>query len=212
MSDETKNPGHLKEVIRDFRREQVVGVARRLVAERGTTDVSMDEIATAAGLSRSTVYVYFANREELLRACVAGLREELVRAVTATRDRDAEPIGRLESLIEELLARVDDDRAFFRLALVIEGTLGRGAEGVGDELALLSLDIAELIREIYEDGVASGVFCAGDPVRATSLIGQQIFGAMAVRAADPLPEPRDAAAVETCAFLLRGIGTGERAR
>ena len=78
--------------------------------------------------------MYFANREELLRACVAGLREELVRAVTATRDRDAEPVGRLESLIEELLARVDDDRAFFRLALVIEGTLGRGAEGVGDEL------------------------------------------------------------------------------
>ena len=97
-------------------------------------------------MARSTVYVYFANRDELLRACVAGLHEELVRAVTATRDRDAEPVGRLESLIEELLARVDDDRAFFRLALVIEGTLGRGAEGVGDELALLSLDIAELIR------------------------------------------------------------------
>lgn len=211
MSDLTKTPGHLKEVIRDFRREQVVGVARRLVSERGTTDVSMDEIATAAGLSRSTVYVYFANREELLRACVAGLREELVRAVTATRDRDAEPIGRLESLVQELLARVDDDRAFFRLALVIEGTLGRGAEGVGDELALLSLDIAELIREIYEDGVASGVFTAGDPVRATSLIGQQLFGAMAVRAADPLPEPRDAVAAETCAFLLCGIGTADRA-
>jgi AcrR family transcriptional regulator len=212
MSDVTKSPGPLKEVIRDFRREQVVGVARRLVAERGTTDVSMDEIATAAGLSRSTVYVYFANREELLRACVAGLREELVRAVTATRDRNAEPIRRLESLVEELLARVDDDRAFFRLALVIEGTLGRGAEGVGDELALLSLDIAELIREIYEDGAASGVFCDADPDRMTSLIGQQIFGAMAVRAGDPLPEPRHAVAAETCAFLLRGIGTAQRSR
>ncbi len=212
MSDVTKSPGHLKEVIRDFRREQVVGVARRLVAERGTTDVSMDDIATAAGLSRSTVYVYFANREELLRACVAGLREELVRAVTATWDKDAEPLRRLESLVEELLARVDDDRAFFRLALVIEGTLGRGAEGVGDELALLSLDIAELIREIYEDGVASGVFREGDPVATTSLIGQQIFGAMAVRAADPLPEPRRAVAVETCEFLLRGIGTAESPR
>jgi AcrR family transcriptional regulator len=208
MSDVTKNPGHLKEVIRDFRREQVVRVARRLVADRGTTDVSMDEIASAAGLSRSTVYVYFANREELLRACVAGLREELVRAVTASWDKDAAPIRRLESLVEELLARVDDDRAFFRLALVIEGTLGRGVEGVGDELALLSLEIAALIQEIYEDGVGSGAFFDTDPVRATSLIGQQIFGAMAVRAAEPLPEPRAAVAAETCAFLLRGIGTG----
>ncbi len=211
MSEVAKSPEHLKEVIRDFRREQVVAVARRLVAERGTTEVSMDEIATAAGLSRSTVYVYFANREALLRACLAGLREELIAAVATSWDKDAAPVRRLERLIEELLARVDDDRAFFRLALVIEGTLGRGAEEVGDELALLSLDIAELIREIYEDGVASGVFREGDPVRATSLIGQQIFGTMAVRAADPLPEPREAVAAETCAFVLRGIGTAERA-
>jgi AcrR family transcriptional regulator len=210
MSEVAKSPAHLKEVIRDFRREQVVAVARGLVAERGTTDVPMDEIAAAAGLSRSTVYVYFANREELLRACVAGLREELIRAVVDSWDKDAAPIRRLERLVEELLARVDDDRAFFRLALVIEGTLGRGAEGVGDELALLSLDIAELIREIYEDGVATGAFRDGDPVRMTSLIGQQIFGAMAVRAADPLPELREAVAAETCAFVVRGIGHAER--
>jgi AcrR family transcriptional regulator len=199
--------GGLKEVIRDFRRDQVITVARRLIAERGTTEVSMDEIATAAGLSRSTVYVYFANREALLRACLAGMRDELFRAVAASWDKDAAPARRLERLVEELLARIDDDPAFFRLALVIEGTLGRGAEAVGDELALISLEIAELIREVYEDGVASGVFRAMDPARATTLIGQQILGVMAVRTADPLPEPRAAVAAETCAFVVSGLGT-----
>ncbi len=131
--------------------------------------------------------------------------------MAASWDADAEPAHRLARLVEELLARIDDDPAFFRLALVIEGTLGRGAEAVGDELALISLDIAALIRELYEEGAASGAFRAMDPERATTLIGQQILGAMAVRASEPLPEDRRLVAEETCAFVLGGLAADGRA-
>lgn len=200
-----KTSQDLKEVIRDFRRDQVIDVARRLFGERGSTDVSMDEIASEAGVARSTVYVYFANRDELLRACLKRMHTQLQEAVASTWEDDARPAHRLELLVQEMLARIDDNPAFFRLALVTQGTPAQGAEAVGAELALISLDIARLIRDVYEDGVAAGDFRPMDPDLATALIGQQLFGAIAVRAAEPFPEPREQVSAAVVEFILHGL-------
>ncbi|MGB7051896.1 MAG: TetR/AcrR family transcriptional regulator [Acidimicrobiales bacterium] len=197
----------LKEVIRDYRREQVVEVARRLFGERGTTDVSMDEIATEAGVARSTVYVYFANREELLRACLDGMHGQLLEAIAVIWEHDIDPVNRLERLVSELLARIDEHPAFFRLALLVQGTAGRGGEAIGSELATISLNIARIIRDLCMEGMEAGVFRSMDADRATTLIGQQIYGAMSVRAGEPVSEPREKVAAETTAFILHGLGT-----
>jgi AcrR family transcriptional regulator len=200
-----KGTDDLKEVIRDFRRDQVVSVARRLFGERGTTDVSMDEIAAKAGVARSTVYVYFANRDELLRACLKGMHDQLIDDIAESWEEDADVSRRLRRLIEGMLERIDDDPAFFRLALVTQGSMTLGGEAVGTELALIGLNIARLLRDLYVDGQASGIFRDMDPDRATSLIGQQIYGAMSVRAGEPLPDPPAVVATETCDFILRGL-------
>jgi len=195
----------LKEVIRDFRRDQVVDVARRLFGERGTTDVSMDEIASEAGVARSTVYVYFANRGELLRACLQGLYAQLLAAIASTWEHEDEPASRLERLVLEMLAIVDDSPAFFRLALVAQGTAARDGEVVSSELALIGLDISRLLRDLVVDGMARGAFRPVDPDLAITLIGQQVYGAMAVRAGEPMPRPRDQAAADTVEFILHGL-------
>jgi AcrR family transcriptional regulator len=202
-----KSTDDLKEVIRDFRRDQVIDVARRLFGERGTTEVSMDEIAAEAGVARSTVYVYFANRDELLRACLKGMHNQLLDDIAESWEQDAEPAHRLERLINGMLQRIDADPAFFRLALMAQGSVSQGGEAVGTELALISLNIARLIADLYADGVAQGSFRDVDPDKATSLIGQQIYGAMSVRAGEPLPDPPSMVAAEVCAFILHGLST-----
>jgi AcrR family transcriptional regulator len=206
MMSGRRSADDLKEVIRDFRRDQVIEVARRLFGERGSTDVSMDDIAAEAGVARSTVYVYFANRDELLRACLKGMHEQLLEDIADSWEADGEPTHRLERLIEGMLERIDDDPAFFRLALVTQGTVVQGGEAVGNELALIGLNIARLMRDLYVEGVSAGTFRDGDPDEAVDLIGQQLYGAMAVRAGQPLPRPAAETAARTCAFILHGLG------
>jgi AcrR family transcriptional regulator len=202
-----KSPDDLKEVIRDFRRDQVIDVARRLFGERGTTEVSMDEIAAEAGVARSTVYVYFANRDELLRACLKRMHNQLLESIATDWEQDAGPAERLQALVEGMFERIDDSPAFFRLALVTQETVTQGGAALGSELALIGLDMARLIRDLYVEGMALGQFRPMDPDRATSLIGQQIYGAMSVRAGEPEPLPRAVVAAEVCDFMVRGLAS-----
>jgi TetR/AcrR family fatty acid metabolism transcriptional regulator len=203
-----RSPDELREVIRDFRRDQIIDVARRLFGERGTTEVPMDEIAAQAGVARSTVYVYFANRDELLRACLQRMYERLRDDLAEVRARGGGPVERLKAVVHGILERIDEDPAFMRLAVGIQVTGDRpGAEAVDAELALIGLDMAGLLEELVQEGIADGTFDVVDPLRSASLIGQQIFGAMAVRAGDPAPPRLDDATEEICAFVQHGLGS-----
>ena len=204
MAPGTRND--LKEVIRDFRRDQVIDVARRLFGERGTTEVSMDEIAAQAGVARSTIYVYFANRDELLRACLNRMHDQLLEAIAASWGSSTDPIDRLQVLLSGVFEQLDESPAFLRLALSTQESASQDGAAVGAELALIGLNVAGLLAEVFEDGVAAGTFRPMDSDLAITLIGQQIYGAMSVRAAEPLPRPRDEVAGEVCDFIVRGLG------
>src|SRR5580700_2149767 len=124
----------LKEVIRDFRRDQVIDVARRLFGERGTTEVSMEEIASEAGVARSTIYVYFANRDELLRACLKRMHDQLVKTISDPWDIDSAPIEGLRVLILGIFEQLDDNPAFLRLALATYEAVSTSGAAIGSEL------------------------------------------------------------------------------
>jgi AcrR family transcriptional regulator len=200
-------PDALKEVIRDFRREQIIETSRRIFGERGTTEVSMDEIATNTGVARSTLYVYFANRDELLKACVQSMYDELSEAFALVFEEDSTALERLGAVVRGILGRIDENPAFFRLAMATQSTGAAGSEAVGGALMLIGLDMIRLLEDIVVRGIGSKTFRADlDVDRAVNLIGQQIYGAISIRAGEPEPVPIDLAAGEICDFVSRGLG------
>ncbi|MDB5368343.1 MAG: regulatory protein TetR [Rhodospirillales bacterium] len=79
-------------------RDAIVRAAERLFLERGFGAVSMDDLASEAGVARRTLYNQFTSKEEILREMLRGLSEQL---------RDALPPGiETQGEVEEVLRRI----------------------------------------------------------------------------------------------------------
>jgi AcrR family transcriptional regulator len=64
-------------------RSRLVQAARKLFAARGYADVSVDEIATAAGLTKGAVYYQFTDKTDLFRAACDSVLDDIMAHVTA---------------------------------------------------------------------------------------------------------------------------------
>ena len=71
-------------------RKLIIDAAFDKFRRLGIRRVTLDEIARELGISKKTLYLHFASKEELVRACTVQLRERVLPAVqAATRNRGA---------------------------------------------------------------------------------------------------------------------------
>ncbi len=79
-------------------RTRVLRAARALVVKRGHADVSLREIAAAAGYSPAGLYAHFPGRKAILEGLADGVREQLGAALERAGRGVADPIERLMAL------------------------------------------------------------------------------------------------------------------
>lgn len=76
----------------DLRERQILDAAEELLTERGYADMTVGDIAEAAGLTRGALYFYFASKQDVLTALVArtvqALQEKSGTALTDTAPVD----------------------------------------------------------------------------------------------------------------------------
>jgi AcrR family transcriptional regulator len=71
--------------------QRLLREAEALLAQRPLSAIGIDEIANAAGISRSSFYFYFASREALLRTLGERAQEEVFASASGWLNRTDEP-------------------------------------------------------------------------------------------------------------------------
>ena len=76
----------------DERQEALLLTAERLLAERSLDDISIEDLATGAGISRPSFYFYFHSKDDVLLALLDRVIGEVQQRVAALpRDFDSDP-------------------------------------------------------------------------------------------------------------------------
>lgn len=94
---------------KDARRAEILDAGERVFSQKAFEDVSIDDIAAAAGISKNLLYHYFAGKRELYLAVIA---EGADRMMAATEpDPGLPPLERLHASIDAHLRHAEEHAA-----------------------------------------------------------------------------------------------------
>jgi AcrR family transcriptional regulator len=110
--------------VRQLLRDRLLDAGRAQLTDRPWAEVTMAQIAAAAGVSRQTLYNEFGSRDEFGQALVIREGSRFLDAVEqAIDEHSGDPRDALTAALERFLTLADDD-PFVRLMLADDGTGG----------------------------------------------------------------------------------------
>lgn len=148
------------------RREQLVGVARSVFAEKGYEATSVEEIADRAGVSKPVVYQHFGGKEGVYAVVVDREVRDLTASITGAFDA-VHPRRIAESAAEAFLAYIEQHEEGFRVLVRDAPTTMTGGS-----FASVIADVAERAEQQLIEGFGDRGFDADTaPMYALMLVG-----------------------------------------
>ena len=155
---------------KDARPQELLAAALDQFVERGYAGTRLEDVAKRAGVSKGTLYLYFANKEELFKAVV---RENIVHAIGEAEQEAAVFEGPSSELLRAILMKWWNQICATQLAGITKLMLAEGNNF--PELAqFYNEDVVArgngLIASVLVRGIARGEFRPVDPAVMTPVL------------------------------------------
>lgn len=189
------------------RRIALLRAAFREVGEKGFSEVTLDDIARRAGVSKGVTLYYFDSKEELFLELFRWLIDSIhARMRDAVRAAD-HPHEKVRALIAVIFPSPTRNRAFFRAFVDFCGLAAR-REAFREVNERFYAGCVEIDGGIVEAGMRRGIFPLRDPKEAASTMRAIFDGLMMQWLAEKDPEASFASYRERCERELLNYLTG----
>lgn len=153
----------------------ILEVATAEFAAKGLSGARIDAIAAATKTSKRMIYYYFGSKEGLYVAVLEEAYRRMRRIEAEQHLEDLEPEAALRRLVEFTFDHHSDNPDYIRL--VMTENMERGVYlAQSKTIQELNVPAIQAIRELYDRGVAQGVFRPGlDPIDIHASISALTF-------------------------------------
>jgi AcrR family transcriptional regulator len=131
-----------QQVVAEFRCSEILQAARKVFSERGFRDASVDEIASAAGMAKATIYSYFPSKEGIYLGALSEGVHELADRTEHEMDLAVGIRDKVEAFVRTRLQFLQENRDFFAVYHAEFGNLIHPAS--------LNQDFRNLYREQFD--------------------------------------------------------------
>jgi AcrR family transcriptional regulator len=141
---------------RRARKVELVGAAVEAVRRAGP-DFAVDDVARSAGVSKTVIYRYFTDKDELINAVLERISTAILlpRLLGELAVERADDRARLHSMIGAFVQLIEDEPALYRFAYAQAGRSGRA-----DLVAATEHEIAQALGKLMAERLAH----AGRPI------------------------------------------------
>ena len=164
---------------REARSNLILDGAEKLFVEKGYVETSINDIAEAADFSRTSVYQYFASKEEIYLHILDRYGDLLTeRVAQATADSSPVPV-KISRFVEEFRLINREKPNFFSLYFIQRHQVEpRLSAELRTQLNAKRRKLENVFRDFYREGIARGEVRDIDVKDASNLFFAQITGMM----------------------------------
>ncbi|HEY5578381.1 MAG TPA: TetR/AcrR family transcriptional regulator [Acidimicrobiia bacterium] len=184
-------------------RDELLDAAEVLFSRHGYEGSSLGDVAAFVGIGRTTVYEYFADKEDLLASLVEGRLPKLVEQVVEGIPQDAPPSKQLSELASRMIEFVATEPT---LGVLLHRAVPKLSEGAQARVRAAHEGLAREFARVYRKGVQAGELRSMPPDLAGRLMQDLIMSAARVLNDDRDPSRRLEEVVNaSVAVLLEGF-------
>jgi AcrR family transcriptional regulator len=187
------------EVVTDFRENEIIDAARRVIAREGFRNTSMDKIAEKASISKGTLYLYFKNKEDLVRQATARGHAEMARAIEQLTKQTIDPDQAIATYVRAMLQFCDENEILFR---AMDAHPDSAGDMTSSSVSRRINHYVSILEGFIEDRIRAGKYRKVSSRRVARMIVEAVRGVVIERLSE---RGRDKPSVESDAELIVSI-------